>query len=122
MKRLRIVIAGMLMTLGLGVAALQPVGAINVFKNCSGSEICDEARNGERGAGDLAQDVISTLLFVLGIICVIVIIVGGILYATSNGDPKKTKQAKDTVLYAVVGLVVALLAYAIVNFVLNRIG
>jgi len=48
------------------------------------------------------------------------IIVGGIRYATSNGDQSAVKGAKDTILYAVVGLIVALVAYAIVNFVINQ--
>ena len=42
-----------------------------------------------------------------------------IRYATSNGDAQQVKSAKDAVLYAVIGLVVAILAYAIVNFVLG---
>ncbi len=61
--------------------------------------------------------VVDTMLFILGAIAVIMIIVGGIRYATSNGDASNTKAAKDTILYAVIGLVVAILAYAIVNFV-----
>jgi uncharacterized membrane protein YjfL (UPF0719 family) len=48
------------------------------------------------------------------------IIVGGIKYVISNGDSSKVKSAKDTIMYSVVGLVVALLAYAIVKFVLTQ--
>jgi hypothetical protein len=48
------------------------------------------------------------------------IIVGGLRYVLSAGDPKNTQAAKDTILYAVIGVVVALLAYAIVNFVLAQ--
>jgi hypothetical protein len=47
------------------------------------------------------------------------IIYGGIRYTTSAGDSSHVKAAKDTILYAVVGLVVAILAYAIVNFVVG---
>ena len=49
------------------------------------------------------------------------IILGGISYATSQGDPGKVKKGKDTILYGIIGLVVALLAYAIVNFVLGAL-
>jgi hypothetical protein len=49
------------------------------------------------------------------------IIVGGIRYTTSNGDSGRIKAAKDTITYAVVGLVVAILAYAIVNFVIKNV-
>jgi hypothetical protein len=61
------------------------------------------------------------LLFVIGAISVIMIIVGGIKYVISNGDSGKVKTAKDTIMYAVVGLVVAILAYAIVSFVIREL-
>ena len=48
-------------------------------------------------------------------------IVGGINMATSQGDPAKVKKGRDTLLYGVIGLVVALLAFAIVNFVLKNV-
>ena len=62
---------------------------------------------------------VNVLLFLLGAIAVIMIIIGGIRYATSNGDSGAIKGAKDTILYAVIGLIVAILAYAIVNFVVG---
>ena len=49
------------------------------------------------------------------------IIIGGIQYSTSAGDSGKVKKAKDTILYGIIGLVIALLAFAIVNFVLTQI-
>ena len=55
-----------------------------------------------------------------GIIAVIMIIIGGYWYVLSGGDPQKTKKAKDTILYAVVGLVISLSAWVIVGFVLGR--
>lgn len=119
MKRIRMALATVLMILGLSAVPLQPAGAINVFQNCDGGVVCDETRNGQANTGTLVKNVISTLLFVLGVIAVIVIIVGGIRYALSGGDSSQTKQAKDTILYAVVGLVVAILAYSIVNFVIG---
>jgi hypothetical protein len=69
--------------------------------------------------GSQLKNVINVLMFILGAIAVIMIVIGGIRYATSNGDSGSTKSAKDTVLYAVIGLIVALMAYAIVNFVLD---
>jgi hypothetical protein len=47
------------------------------------------------------------------------IVIGGIKYTTSNGDSSAITSAKNTILYSVVGLVVAILAFAIVNFVLG---
>lgn len=62
---------------------------------------------------------LGTVYIAAGVVAVLVIIWGGIRYTTSNGDASATKSAKDTVLYAVIGLIVAVLAYAIVNFTLS---
>lgn len=66
------------------------------------------------------KNVVNVLLYLLGAIAVIMIVVGGIKYTTSNGDSSGVTSAKNTILYSVIGLVVALLAYAIVNFVLAQ--
>jgi len=63
--------------------------------------------------------VINIILYFLGAISVLVIIFAGILYVMSGGDANSVTKAKNTLLYAVVGLIVAMLAYAIVNFVLT---
>ena len=63
--------------------------------------------------------IVNILLFLLGAIAVIMIVIGGIRYATSNGDQSAITSAKNTILYAVIGLVVAIMAYAIVNFVIQ---
>lgn len=65
------------------------------------------------------KTVVNVLIFLIGAIAVIMIIIGGIRYVTSNGDATSTKAAKDTILYAVIGIIVAILAYAIVNFVID---
>lgn len=98
-----------------------PAGAINVIGDaCTanpGSAICQNS--GETVSNTMIQNIVNLLLFVLGVIAVIMIIIGGIKYTTSDGDSSKIKSAKDTILYSVVGLVVAVLAFAIVNFVLQ---
>jgi ABC-type Fe3+ transport system permease subunit len=71
---------------------------------------------------DLAKNSINALLFIAGIACVIVIIIGGFMYIVSAGNPDRTKTAKDAILYAIIGLVISLGAFAIVNFVLGGIG
>lgn len=64
--------------------------------------------------------VTNILLFLMGAISVIMIIVGGIRYATSQGDQTQMQSAKNTILYAVIGLIVAIAAYAIVSFVVTQ--
>ena len=68
----------------------------------------------------LIKKVVNLLLWAIGIVSVIMIIIGGIRYATSNGDSTQVTAAKNTIMYAVVGLVIAIFAYAIVNFVLTQ--
>ena len=59
------------------------------------------------------------LLFLIGAISVIMLIIGGIRYVVSGGDSTAVQNAKNTILYAIVGVVVAILAYAVVNFVIT---
>lgn len=71
-------------------------------------------------ADSVVQGVLNTVYFIAGAASIIIIIIGGILYATSEGDPSKVKRAKDTILYAVVGLVVVMMAFVITGFVIGR--
>jgi len=73
-------------------------------------------------ADRLIGTIINILLYIIGILCVVFIIWGGISYTMSRGDSKKVESAKNTILYAVVGLVIALIAYALVNWVFNLLG
>lgn len=66
-------------------------------------------------------DITNILLFLAGTIAVIMIILGGIRYATSQGDQSAISGAKNTVLYAIIGLIVTIISYAIVNFVLMKL-
>lgn len=62
--------------------------------------------------------VVNWVIGILGLVAVIVMIIGGVQYMTSSGDPGKVKKAKDTILYGIIGLVVVILSAAIVNFVI----
>ena len=84
---------------------------------------CDGVK-GKNNTNDLMgviTTIINVIIGVIGFVAVIVIILGGVQYTTSAGDPGKVKKAKDTILYGIIGLVIALLAYAIVNFVLHAV-
>lgn len=71
--------------------------------------------------GTAITNIVNIMLYALGAIAVIMIVIGGIRYTTSNGDSNGIQSAKNTILYAVAGLVVAILAYAIVNFVVSNL-
>lgn len=73
------------------------------------------------GTGGVIDNVTSTILYVLGFLAVIMLIIGGVKYALSAGDAKAVTDAKNTILYALIGLVIAILSYAIVKFVVGII-
>ena len=79
---------------------------------------CPSDLFGETGA---FRKITNTVLFVVGVIAVIMLIIGGIKYVISGGDSKKVTDAKNTVLYAIIGMVIAVFSYAIVTFVLSAL-
>jgi hypothetical protein len=73
------------------------------------------------GDGGIITTITNTLLFIVGALAVIMIIFGGIRYATSAGNASAVTAAKNTILYAIVGLIIAFLAFAAVNWVLGAL-
>lgn len=69
----------------------------------------------------VAKRVINVILYIVGILAVVMIIIGGVQYTTSAGDQAAVTKAKNTIMYGLIGLAVAVLAYAIVNFVITKI-
>ena len=74
----------------------------------------------ERAINNTVWDVINILSVVVGIVAVIMIIVGGFRYITSGGDPNRIASAKNTIIYALIGLLIAAFAQVIVRFVLKQ--
>jgi uncharacterized membrane protein YjfL (UPF0719 family) len=116
-----------------GMIALFGVVGISAFQVAPAYAACNtpacQVNQGTKAAGadsenanigDKVKLVINLLLFIIGAVSVIMIILGGLRYVLSNGDSSQVTSAKNTILYAVIGLVVALLAYAIVNFVVKQ--
>ncbi|MBQ3309962.1 hypothetical protein IJG73_00770 [Candidatus Saccharibacteria bacterium] len=77
---------------------------------------CDTRTDGEYGK--IAQNLINLAISIIGIVAVIVIVMAGQRYIVSNGDPGKTKQAKDMLMWGLIGLVITVLSVVIVNFVI----
>ncbi len=69
----------------------------------------------------IVEKVINILSIVVGVVSVIMIIIGGLKYVTSSGDSGNVTSAKNTILYAIIGLVVVAMAQAIVRFVLTNL-
>jgi hypothetical protein len=71
-------------------------------------------------ANTALTSILNTVYFWAGIVAVIIIIVGGYLYVTANGNASQVGQAKNAIISAVVGVVIILLAFVITNFVIGR--
>lgn len=69
---------------------------------------------------DLLKNALNLTYFLAGVVAVIVIIVAGLMYATSSGDSGRVAKAKNLLTYAIVGLVVVMSAFVITNFVVGR--
>lgn len=133
MKQVLTRIAPALVIAGLSVAAL-PVGVMaGPQDERSSKALCEGAGGTWNGSNDTCNRagtqsfpealgaITDLLLFIVGAIAVIVIIVGAIRYVTSSGDQTAVTSAKNTILFAVIGLVIALMAYAIVKFVVGAL-
>jgi len=73
------------------------------------------------GSSGIFTTAVNIMLFVVGALSVIMIIIGGLRYVISGGNATAVSAAKNTVLYAIVGVVISFLAYAIINFVLGAL-
>ena len=118
-----------LATLMIGLCALCPVPVMAA--TWDGDEACkygtDDQKelagcnDGDQTVFDKIPGAVTAVFSVAGIIAVGVIIFGGVRYSVSQGDPGKVKRAKDTIMYAVIGLIVTLSAFAITTFVVGNL-
>lgn len=105
----------------LAVAVAPAVGAFDGGGIAGGATSArgDDQTANLFGQTGIFKTITNVLLFVLGAVSVIMIIIGGLRYVISGGNSTAVTAAKNTILYAIVGVIIALLAYAIVNFVLT---
>ncbi len=128
MKKITNIIITIFTVVGLcsliGFAMSTPVNAqVNVFPQCGSSVDSEVCKGGGKlfGPGSIWNRILNTLTFIIGAISVLMVIIGGLRYTVSNGDQAGITSAKNTIIYALVGLVIAVMANAIVNFVLTNI-
>ncbi len=132
MKRIKQLLLAAILLVGVSLTAVpSTVGAVDVLQACTNgaasanvgdddySAVC--ASKDKDSASSFITIIVNTLLYVIGAISVIMLIFGGIRYATSAGVANNITAAKNTIMYALIGLVVAFLAYAIVNWVLKQL-
>lgn len=119
-----------LMMLGFVLAASPALAA-----DCAGGNVdvngSDPLKSGTacaKGNGQTSsitnvfKTVVNILLFIVGAVAVIMLVIGGLRYVTSNGDQNAVTGAKNTILYAIIGIVVAFLAFAAVTFVTDQLS
>ena len=119
----KILTVGMLMIglLGVFTPAVSAANGINICSDGNENSVyCQNKDKGKDQVNGIIKTIVEVLLTAVGAISIIMIVIGGIMFALSSGDAQKAAKARNTVLYAVVGLAVSLFASAIVNFVFNR--
>ncbi len=114
------------MALSLSLFAQAPAQAadLSIRDGVNSSKSADQAdclfgtEDGCSGDG-IFKTITNVMLFVIGAVSVIMLIIGGIRYTVSNGDSTAVQNAKNTIMYAIIGIIVALIAFAVVNFVVT---
>lgn len=119
-KSIRIIMVFAL-SLVMGFAGLSSVVSATTLQDGAEAARCDGCPSDLFGDTGVFKQVTNTILYIVGVIAVIMLIIGGIKYVVSGGDAKKVTDAKNTVLYAIIGLVICFLAFAIVNFVISAL-
>ena len=123
-------IAAFLLMIGITAAsfiyATQPAIAANDWNKdaCSKADAAQKAALGcdvNSTAPSVVEALINGVIVMVGIVAVIIIIVGGQRFIVSQGDSSKITAARGMIIYGVVGLVVALVAFAVVNFILKGV-
>jgi len=111
-------------------ATIVVIASIVLSHDASASSIMDgvNAARGDSqpvdllGDGGILNKITNILLFVIGALSVIMLIIGGLRYVISGGNATAVTAAKNTILYAIVGLIIAFLAYAAIGFVINSLA
>ena len=106
--------------IGISVAGALDTSAITLREGAEAAR-CDECPENLFGDAGVFKQITNVVLYIVGVVAVIMLIIGGIKYVVSGGDAKKVTDAKNTVLYAIIGLIIAFLAFAIVNFVITSL-
>jgi len=124
-KYIKQLLLPVLVALGLFVALVPvtPAHALNVYQSCDTVKNADTTVCSGKSddANKFLKAIVDTLLFVIGAVALVMIIIGGLRYVLSAGNPQAAASAKNTILYAIIGLVVAFLAYAIIHWVLGAL-
>lgn len=130
MKKIKLFIAGLITLSGLALAiaplSVSADGISTIGDTCNNAagqgtgsnEVCGSTKD---NLPSMIKTIVNVLLYIVGAASVVMIIWGGIVFTTSGGNENSIKSARAIITYSVVGLVIAFLAYAIVNWVIKNI-
>ncbi len=104
-----------------GFLLSQAALAVGIYDACSTDPNNIVCANSSESVDPVIKTVIRYLLIISGIVSVVMVIIGGLKYSTSNGDSAKLSSAKNTILYAIIGVIISALAYGIVDYVFRSI-
>lgn len=128
MKKIKIIVASLAIVLSIFGLNFAPTPTYAANSICDQPNVSEEIKkaNGCGGSSttdlsDVIVGIVNGIVAILGIVAAIFVIVGGVNYMTSQGDAGKLQKAKNTILYSLIGLVIAALAFAIINFVVVNV-
>lgn len=121
MKRLILVAVVLASLFGLSAVAQAAVGDSIKDGVCLTAQNQAECQSTGLFSGGFKK-IANVLIFLTGAVAMIMVIIGGLRYVLSQGNPGAVEGAKNTILYAVIGLIIAIMSYAIVNFVLDQVA
>jgi hypothetical protein len=91
--------------------------------NASSSPLCQDTSSSKlQGSGSIINLIVNLISAIAGFVAVIMIVISGIQFINSGGDSKRVSQAKDTITYSLMGLVVIAIARILIIFILNKVG
>jgi hypothetical protein len=130
-KKIALSLQAMVLAFGFGAASLAVAAPAMAANNCTdeltiqnGAECAkaNSAKDNLFAPNGVFSIVANTLIFLVGAVAVIYLIIGGLRYVVSSGDSKAVESAKNTILYAIIGIVVAVISFALVSFVINALN
>lgn len=121
MKKIVTITTALALVVVGGFLLSQAALAVGIYDACSTDPNNIVCANSSESVDPVIKTVIRYLLIISGIVSVVMVIIGGLKYSTSNGDSAKLSSAKNTILYAIIGVIISALAYGIVDYVFRSI-
>lgn len=126
LKRILLTIAVLLAPLALAMPAYAVSVTDEACSEISTSAICKEAQAGKNtnplfGPEGVLTTAVSIMSFVVGVAAVITLIIAGIRFSVNGSNPQEITKARNTIIYASVGIIIAVLAQGIVKFILEKL-